>query len=64
MSAVTKNVRPVALKDLFRFGRDETFAQLYFQSENEEFSPRTMSSLSNAFTCALKELDPIPEFQG
>jgi hypothetical protein len=34
--------------------------RLYFQPEYEEFSPRTMWSLSNAFTSAFKELDPIP----
>ena len=37
--------------------------RLYFQPEYEEFSPRTMWSLSNAFTSAFKELDPIPQFK-
>jgi len=37
--------------------------RLYFQPEHEEFSPRTMWSLSNAFTSAFKELDPIPQFK-
>jgi len=36
---------------------------LYFNSQIEEFTPRTMWSLSNAFTSALKELDPIPQFK-
>ena len=37
--------------------------ELYFHPEHEEFHPRTMWSLSNAFTSAFKELDPIPEFK-
>jgi hypothetical protein len=36
---------------------------LYFQPEHEEFNPRTMWSLSNAFTSAFKELDPIPRYR-
>lgn len=35
---------------------------LYFQPVHEEFQPRTMWSLSNAFTSAFKELDPIPQY--
>ena len=34
--------------------------ELYFQPVHEEFQPRTMWSLSNAFTSAFKELEPIP----
>jgi hypothetical protein len=33
---------------------------LYFNPQIEEFAPRTTWSLSNAFTSAFKELDPIP----
>ena len=29
----------------------------------DEFKPRTIWSLSNAFTSAFKELDPIPQFR-
>lgn len=36
---------------------------LYFNPEVDEFTPRTKWSLSNAFTTALKELDPIPAFK-
>jgi hypothetical protein len=36
---------------------------LYFNPQHEEFQPRTMWSLSNAFTSAFKELDPIPQFR-
>lgn len=36
---------------------------LYFSPEVEEFAPRTIWSLSNAFTSAFKELDPIPAFK-
>jgi hypothetical protein len=35
----------------------------YFEPIHPEFAPRTMWSLSNAFTSALKSLDPIPFFQ-
>jgi hypothetical protein len=35
----------------------------YFEPAHAEFAPRTMWSLSNAFTSALKSLDPIPFFQ-
>jgi hypothetical protein len=35
----------------------------YFEPEYEEFSARTMWSLSNAFTSAFKTLDPIPQFK-
>ena len=36
---------------------------LYFEPQYPEFSPRTMWSLSNAFTSAFKELEPIPQFK-
>ena len=36
---------------------------LYFNPQHEEFKPRTIWSLSNAFTSAFKELDPIPHFK-
>ena len=36
---------------------------LYFNPQFEDFVPRTMWSLSNAFTSAFKELDPIPQFK-
>lgn len=35
----------------------------YFDPRHEEFAPRTMWSLSNAFTSAFKELDAIPQFR-
>ena len=37
--------------------------RLYFEPQYDEFSPRTMWSLSNAFTSAFKRLDPIPQFK-
>jgi hypothetical protein len=37
--------------------------ELYFNPQHEEFEPRTMWSLSNAFTSAFKQLDPIPQFK-
>ena len=35
----------------------------YFNPTVEEFAPRTLWSLSNAFTSAFKDLDPIPQFK-
>jgi hypothetical protein len=40
-----------------------TVHDLYFEPKYEEFRRRTMWSLSNAFTSAFKELDPIPQFK-
>jgi hypothetical protein len=37
-----------------------TVHDLYFEPKYEEFRPRTIWSLSHAFTSAFKELDPIP----
>jgi len=36
---------------------------LYFNPQIGEFAPRTTWSLSNAFTSAFKELEPIPQFK-
>jgi len=36
---------------------------MYFEPQYPEFSPRTMWSLSNAFTSAFKNLDPVPQFK-
>ena len=36
---------------------------LYFEPKYDEFRERTFWSLSNAFTSAFKELDPIPQFK-
>jgi len=36
---------------------------LYFHPQHEEFQSRTMWSLSNAFTSAFKQLEPIPQFR-
>jgi len=36
---------------------------LYFEPKYEEFRPRAIWSLSNAFTSAFRELDPIPQFK-
>jgi len=40
-----------------------TVHDLYFEPKYEEFRPRTIWSLSNAFTSAFKQLDPIPQFK-
>jgi len=34
--------------------------RIYFNPTVEEFAPRTMWSLSNSFTLAFKQLDPVP----
>jgi hypothetical protein len=47
-----------ALKYLARSVHD-----LYFEPKYEDFRPRTIWSLSNAFTSAFKELDSIPQFR-
>ena len=47
-----------APKHLARRVHDE-----YFNPRVEEFAPRTVWSLSNAFTSAFKNLDPIPQFK-
>jgi hypothetical protein len=36
---------------------------LYFEPKYDEFRTRTIWSLSNAFTSAFKELEPIPQFE-
>jgi len=40
-----------------------TVRDLYFEPKYEEFRSRTVWSLSNAFTSAFKELEPIPQFR-
>lgn len=35
----------------------------YFNPAQEEFAPRTLWSLSNAFTSAFQQLDPVPQFK-
>jgi hypothetical protein len=40
-----------------------TVHDLYFEPKHEEFRAGTIWSLSNAFTSAFKELDPIPQFK-
>jgi hypothetical protein len=42
---------------------DRRVHNLYFNPTVEEFQPRTMWSLSNAFTGAFKELEPIPQYK-
>jgi hypothetical protein len=42
--------------------RARTVHDLYFERKYEEFRPRTIWSLSNAFTSAFKDLEPIPQF--
>jgi Domain of unknown function (DUF932) len=37
--------------------------RLYFEPQYPEFAPRTLWSLTNAFTSALKVLDPVPQFK-
>src|SRR5438874_116320 len=60
----------VAIYEAFVEGRLEapkhlarSVHDLYFEPKYEEFQSRTIWSLSNAFTSAFKELDPIPQFK-
>jgi hypothetical protein len=41
---------------------DRTVHALYFNPQHDDFRPRTMWSLSNAFTSAFKELEPVPQY--
>jgi len=50
--------KPEAPKHLAR-----TVHDLHFEPKYEEFRLRTIWSLSNAFTSAFKELEPIPQFK-
>ncbi len=42
---------------------DRVVHEMYFNPQHEEFQPRTMWSISNAFTSAFKDLEPIPQFK-
>lgn len=42
---------------------DRKVHELYFNPTHEDFQRRTMWSLSNAFTSAFKELDPLPQYK-
>jgi hypothetical protein len=42
---------------------DRAVHDLYFNPKYEEFQPRTLWSLSNAFTSAFKVLEPVPAFK-
>ena len=69
-SELTDVTAKVVIYEAFVEGRLEapkhlarTVHDLYFEPKYEEFRPRTIWSLSNAFTSAFKELDPIPQFK-
>jgi hypothetical protein len=42
---------------------DRKVHEMYFDPQHDEFRPRTMWSISNAFTSAFKELEPIPQYK-
>ena len=42
---------------------DRKVHDLYFDPQYDDFRPRNMWSLSNAFTSAFKELEPIPAYR-
>jgi hypothetical protein len=42
---------------------DRRVHDLYFNPQYEDFRPRTLWSLSNAFTSAFKDLDAIPQYR-
>jgi len=69
-SELTDVTAKVVIYEAFVEGRLEaprhlarTVHDLYFEPKYEEFRSRTIWSLSNAFTSAFKELDPIPQFK-
>ena len=69
-SELTDVTAKVAIYEEFVEGRLEApkhlaraLHDLYFEPQFEEFRSRTIWSLSNAFTAAFKELDPIPQFR-
>jgi hypothetical protein len=69
-SELTDVTAKVAIYEAFVEGKLEapkhlarTVHDLYFEPKYEEFKSRTIWSLSNAFTSAFKELDPIPQFK-
>ena len=69
-SALTDVTAKVVIYEAFVEGKLEapkhlalTVHDLYFEPKYEEFRPRTIWSLSNAFTSAFKELDPIPQLR-
>ena len=37
--------------------------RLYFDPQHEEFKPRTVYSMQNAFTSAFQKLEPIPMYR-
>jgi hypothetical protein len=69
-SELTDVTAKVVIYEAFVEGRLEapkhlsrTVHDLYFEPKYEEFRSRTIWSLSNAFTSAFKELEPIPQFK-
>jgi hypothetical protein len=69
-SELTEVTAKVVIYEAFVEGKLEapkhlarTVHDLYFEPKYEEFRSRTIWSLSNAFTSAFKELDPIPQFK-
>ena len=69
-SELTDVIAKVVIYEAFVEGKLEapkhlarTVHDLYFEAKYEEFRSRTVWSLSNAFTSAFKELDPIPQFR-
>jgi len=60
------HIVPGAPRQMLRkpqFVLDEGLHELYFQPVYEEFQARNMWSLSNAFTSAFNELDPLPQYK-
>jgi hypothetical protein len=68
-SELTDVTAKVVIYEAFVEGRLEAPKHLartvhnLFEPKYEEFRSRTIWSLSNAFTSAFKELDPIPQFK-
>ena len=58
---LAKHSKSFSLIDCISVGVDRM--QRNFEPKYEEFRSRTIWSLSNAFTSAFKELEPIPQFK-
>src|SRR5579871_5962608 len=69
-SELTRVTSKVAIYEAFVEGKPEapkhlarTVHDVHFEPKYEELRSRTIWSLSNAFTSAFKELEPVPQFK-
>jgi hypothetical protein len=60
---LAKHSKSFSLIDCISVGVDRMQRNFEPMRKQVEFRPRTIWSLSNAFTSPFKELDPIPQFK-